>query len=170
MIRASAIGGDLRLMSSQRSRERGGALLELAIVIPFMLILVVGTVDFGRIFYKSMAVAQAARAGAEYGAQSMTTVDDTTAIKNAAKNAVASDFPLLSSDLTIAKNCECATDAGVFSPTSPANTCDGSGCISTQHTVVTVSVQATKTFSTIVSYPRIPNSVTITRTTKIRVQ
>lgn len=151
-------------------RERGGALLELAIVIPFLLLLLVGTVDFGRIFYRSMAVAQAAREGAEYGAQSADKSTDVTAIKNAAINSVSNDLTLTASDLTVTRTCECATDAGVFSPTSPANTCDGTGCIAANHTVITVTVTAVKSFSTIISYPAIRSPITITRSTSIRVQ
>ena len=149
--------------------ESGSALVELAVAMPILLLLVVGTVDLGRVFYRSMAVAQAARAGAEYGAQSVSKSADTTGIKTAAKNAVSSDLTLLNSDLTVARTCECATDAGAFSATSPANTCDGTGCASPKHTVITVSVTASKTFSTIISYPTIPHTVSITRTTKIRV-
>lgn len=138
---------------------------------PILLLLVVGTVDFGRIFFKSMAVAQAARAGAEYGAQSMTKSTDVAGIKTAAENAVASDLTLVDADLTVpARTCECATDAGVFSATSPANTCDGTGCSAGSHTVVTVSVTAAKSFSTIINYPKIKSPITITRTTKIRVK
>jgi Flp pilus assembly protein TadG len=131
--------------------------------------LVVGTVDFGRVFYKGMAVAQAARAGAEYAAQSVDKSTDTTGVKSAAENAVASDLTLADGDITLSRTCECATDAGAFSATSPANTCAGSPCTS-GHLVITVSVTAAKTFTTMVNYPLIPHTVSITRATKIRVQ
>jgi Flp pilus assembly protein TadG len=150
--------------------RRGAALAELAIVLPVLFILAAGTADFGRIFFRSMAVAQAARACAEFGAQSIANSADNAGMKSFARNAVAQDLSLVDADLTTSRVCECATDAGVFSPTVPSNTCDGTGCPSGQHTVITVNVTATKEFSTIVRYPVLPNTVTITRSAKIRVQ
>lgn len=149
-------------------RQRGGALAELAIAMPILLLLLVGTVDFGRVYYTGMAVAQAARAGAEYGSQKASTSDDVADIKTAAKNAVASDLTLADGDIAWSRTCECATNAGVFSVTSPANDCSadcGAG-----HLVIAVNVTVTKAFTTLISYPGIPHTVTIARTVKIRVQ
>lgn len=158
---------------ADRPPELGSALVELAVVVPVLLLLALGTVDFGRVFYQGMAVSQAARAGAEYGAQSVANSANSTAIKNAAINAVAADLTLLTSDITVVRTCECATDAGVFSDTSPTNTCSGSPCapaIPGTHLVITISVSVSKPFSTTVSYPGIPDNVPLTRTTSIRVQ
>lgn len=155
-------------MRGNRARQRGGALAELAIAMPILLLILVGTVDFGRVFYTGMAVAQAARAGAEYGAQKASTSVDEANIKAAAKSAVASDLTLADGDITWSRTCECATNAGVFSATSPANDCSadcGAG-----HLVIAVNVAVSKGFTTLISYPGIPHTITITRTVKIRVQ
>lgn len=154
---------------SNAKRERGGALLELAVAIPILLLLLLGTVDFGRVFYQGMAVAQAARAGAEYGAQDEEHSDDEADIKTAAIAAVASDLTLANGDITWSRSCECATDTGVFSETAPVNDCTGVCGVGT-HLIMTVNVSVSKTFNTIISYPRIPNSVPITRSVKIRVK
>jgi Flp pilus assembly protein TadG len=45
-------------------RRRGAAAAELAMILPLMLILVLGCVDFGRFAYSYIAVTNAARAGA----------------------------------------------------------------------------------------------------------
>jgi PKD repeat protein len=47
-----------------RRRRRGQALVELALLLPVMLILLVAAADLGRIFYARIAVTNAARAGA----------------------------------------------------------------------------------------------------------
>jgi Flp pilus assembly protein TadG len=146
--------------------DRGTALVELSVALPLMMIMLVGTIDFGRVFYRALAVGQAARAGAEYGAQSLAKSTDTTAIKAAAKNAVSSDLTLIDSDLSTARTCQCATNAGVFSNTSPANTCTGTPCTAPDHLVISVGVTASKAFSV----PYLGMSSTITRTTKIRVR
>lgn len=150
-------------------RRSGSALLELAVAMPILLMLVVGTVDFGRVYYKGMAVAQAARAGAEYAAQSVAKSIDTTGVRTAAENSVSSDLTLTDGDISLSRTCECATDAGAFSATSPANTCTGNPCTGS-HLVITVNVTAAKSFTTMINYPVIPHTVSITRSTKIRVQ
>jgi Flp pilus assembly protein TadG len=48
-------------------RRDGQALTELAIVLPLLIILVLGAVDFGRLFYAFQSVESAAAAGAQFG-------------------------------------------------------------------------------------------------------
>lgn len=45
--------------------ERGAALVELAVALPLLLVIMVGTIDFGRAFRTAMIVTNAARAGAQ---------------------------------------------------------------------------------------------------------
>ena len=52
----------------RRSRERGQALVEFALLVPLMLLLAVALGDFGRLFTAAMAVESAAREAADYGA------------------------------------------------------------------------------------------------------
>ncbi len=51
----------------RHNSQAGNAILELALVLPFLLFLVMGTAFFGRVFYTSILVNNAARAGASYG-------------------------------------------------------------------------------------------------------
>src|SRR5580704_13108987 len=67
--------------SVSRARECGQSLIELAFVIPFLLL--VGIIEIGRFAFYSIVVANAARAGAQYGAQSLATAADTTGISTA---------------------------------------------------------------------------------------
>jgi|SRR5579872_5830370 len=50
------------------TNRRGAAAVEFAIVLPVLLVLVLGCVDLGRVLSVSIAVSNAARVGAEYGA------------------------------------------------------------------------------------------------------
>jgi hypothetical protein len=52
-------------------REHGGALLELAVAVPIMLLLAVGAADYARVYYSGVTVANAAFAGAFYGVTTM---------------------------------------------------------------------------------------------------
>ena len=60
---------------------RGQALVELAIILPVLLLLVVAAIDLGRLFYAQIAVEGAAREGALYAA---VLADDPTAFQNGA--------------------------------------------------------------------------------------
>lgn len=46
------------------SRERGASAVELAIVLPLMMLLIGGIVDFGRAFYTKVTITNSAREGA----------------------------------------------------------------------------------------------------------
>lgn len=59
--------------------ERGQSLVELAFVLPLLAIILLGAIDFGRVFYSFITITNASREGARYGASAPT---DTTGIKN----------------------------------------------------------------------------------------
>ena len=47
-------------------KSRGQSLLEFALVLPLLLVLVLGAMDFGRMFYTKIVLTNAAREGANY--------------------------------------------------------------------------------------------------------
>lgn len=55
-------------MHSKNDRRPGAALVETALVLPVLILIVLGCVDFGRFASSYMAVANAAREGASFGA------------------------------------------------------------------------------------------------------
>lgn len=48
------------------TKSRGQSLVEFALVLPLLLMLVLGAMDFGRLFYTKMVITNAAREGANY--------------------------------------------------------------------------------------------------------
>lgn len=54
-------------MGSTTRGRRGQAMLELALILPMLLVLAFGVVDLGRMFRYQEAIANAAREGANYG-------------------------------------------------------------------------------------------------------
>jgi len=118
------------------------AAVELAIVLPFLCFLFVVAVDFARIFYFSLTVANCARNGALYGSQNPTNALDTSGIASAA----AMDADNLNSQLLAVTS---ATD----SATSPTY----------------VDVTVTYPFTTITGFPGINSQTTITRTVRMLV-
>ncbi len=68
--------------------ENGSAIVELALCVPVLILIVLGTGDFARVFYTSIALSDAARAGAQYGAHSVTQSGNTSGMQTAATGAV----------------------------------------------------------------------------------
>jgi len=158
-----------RLTTRVRQRERGAALVELAIALPLLMVVLFGAIDFGRAFRTAMIVTNAARAGAQFGSQTSINSGNTTQMI-ATANQVLSANGLASGPATTAQRlCQCADDAGNFTGTTPTNTCTSAAC-PTGHLVVSVTVTATRTFSTITRVPGLPTSVTITRGATARAQ
>lgn len=62
------------------TRDRGQSLVEFALVVPILLLLFAMAVDLGRLFYAYVAVENAAKEGAAYGATNPICSDDTRAI------------------------------------------------------------------------------------------
>jgi Flp pilus assembly protein TadG len=160
------------MIATRRSRtrcERGAALVELAVALPMLAILLVGTLDFGRVFRSAMVVTAAARAGALYGAFSIPRALDTPNVTAAVNNVLTSNNLTSGPSPTVTLLCECATNAGVFTATSPANTCTAT-CGTGTHMVTRISVSVTRTFTLGSSLPAFPASITVTRTAIQRVQ
>lgn len=124
-------------------------MVELALLIPVLIALLVVVADLARVFYVFIEVSDAARAGAEYGAQNRTTAADFTTMQQRAANA-APDITGMTSTAT--SFCTC-TDAG------PAVSCTNSGCVTTIH--LYVSVVTNTTFTTLYLFPGIPSSVAL---------
>lgn len=59
--------------------HRGQALVEMALILPMLLLLAFGTIDLGRVFYFQEAITNSARAGARYGSTHPT---DTAGIRS----------------------------------------------------------------------------------------
>lgn len=63
---------------------RGQAMLEFALVLPILLFLVMGIIEFGRIFSAYLTITELAREGARYGVVGNTDASIKTLIKNRA--------------------------------------------------------------------------------------
>ena len=95
-------------------------LVELALVLPLLLLIFAGAVDFGRAFFLDMEVSSAAEAGALYGAQ--LTRPDTAGMTSAAL-LDAPDLPNMTSTATYGSECSDGTSA--VGQSGPAPSCNG---------------------------------------------
>lgn len=75
----------MRLIRKLIKNKQGQALVELALVLPILILLIMGTIEFGRIFHSYLLITNAAREGARAGivgsddAAIRTTVKDVSA-------------------------------------------------------------------------------------------
>ena len=71
-MRLFSIVGHLRRRHRHRDHSRGQSLVELALILPVLLVLIAATLDLGRIFYSQITIANAAREGAMQAADTPT--------------------------------------------------------------------------------------------------
>jgi len=138
-------------------REDGSAQVELALMVPVLLLLLCGVLDFGRAYYLAQGVAGAAHAGAEYGAQNPS---DTAGMQSAAQIAAPNVTGLTIATPTY--GCECANGTSFSASCSTKPTCSGSNA------VYLVSVKASVSYVPWFPWPGLPHTVAISNTAKMR--
>src|SRR5580698_5679701 len=100
--------------------ERGTSLVELAAVLPLFLLLLFGSLDFGRAYYLNIEIASAAHAAAVYGSQNPT---DTAGMKTAAQDG-APNVPNLTVN-TPTYGCQCSDGTNYSASCATTPTCSG---------------------------------------------
>ena len=125
--------------------QTGASLIELAFVIPLLLLLALGAIDFGRAYYLSIEVVNAARAGVQYGVKNSADI----AGMQAAAVADAPDVPGLTAVATA--GCECSESTVGVTPCTSPPACDGTSGPS--YLVNYVQVNTTATYSPLIPWP-----------------
>ena len=125
-----------------RSRRRGAAAVEFAFVLPLLVLIVLGCIDFGRFAYSYIAITNAARAGAGYGCTHTFTVATFPAWQAKTKQAAADEMSGFDPSLFQIAD-------PLFIPESP--------------TLWQVQVEVSYTFQTFIDWPGIPNQVPMYR-------
>lgn len=162
--------------------NRGSALVELALTTPLFLFLIAGSIEFGRVAYYAIEVANAARAGASYGSVNVGNADQTASIEQAAKND-APDLPVMNATATSACVCETVThntdgtSTQSFNPSSGTASCTTSTTISscteddsvaTQYVIKYVSVSTSASINRIFSFAGLPRTYTVYGSSQLR--
>lgn len=150
------------MMFRSTHSQAGTALVEFALVLPLLMLLLLGVVEIGRYAYFAIQVGNAARAGAQYGAQNGTTAYDTTGIVNAAKadgnNSVAG--------LTVTPSNYCWCWNGSSGSTV---SCNSGTCPNGSHLVEYVQVTVSGTVNPLFNYPFLPSSLSVNNTATMRI-
>ncbi len=135
--------------------ERGASLVEFGLMLPFLALLLLGVIDFGRAFYVNAEVSNAAYTGALYGTQNHT---DTTGMQNAA----AGDAPdITGMSATATYGCECSDGTNAVASCTRQPTC-------TINVVNYVQVTTSATYKPMFPWPGIPTSIAMSGSAKLR--
>ncbi len=147
----------------RRWAGRGQSYVEFAFALPILAFILIIVVTLGRLFYTYIGVINAARAGAQYGSNSVITAADTTGMEIAAQK----DGANVAGLTVTASQCTCGT---ADPPSLPAcSTISSSYCTDDpQGNYVIVNTQAP--FSIVLKFPGVPSSITLTGQAVMQVQ
>jgi Flp pilus assembly protein TadG len=153
--------------------DNGQAFVELALVLPMLVLLVLGGAEIGRLAYAGIEVSNAARAGVAYAMQNHSTASGSSSYANIAAVAKqdAPNIPNLVVDPQIL-TCYCEDSAGVttsFASCDPA-VANTTTCASPAVIVMYVQVNTHASIDTGIHLPAIPNSVTLQGKSIMRVE
>lgn len=134
-------------------------MIEFAIIAPVLILMLIGVIDVGRYAYYAIVAANAARAGAQYASQDLSTARDTAGITTA----VSQDGQNLTNWTGhILTNYYCSTNGGVT-----LGSC-GSGEPAASN-VYYVKVSVSGTFTPLIRYPGMGASLTVAGSSTMRV-
>ena len=136
-------------------QDEGSSLIELALLIPPLLLVLVGAIDFGRGYYVAIEVASAAEAGALYG--SLNPTDD--AGMRAAAVLDAHDVSTMT--VTSSDGCECSDGTSAIVSCSATPSC-------AVNVVNYVEVDTAVTYTPILKYPGLSSSYSLTGKSRMR--
>ncbi|MGB0062200.1 TadE/TadG family type IV pilus assembly protein [Candidatus Binatus sp.] len=129
--------------------RRGQASVELALSLPLLLMMFLVVVETGRAFYIAISLANAARAGVQYGAQNLSTAGDNAGMQQAAIN----DAPSLAGMTATATHfCVCSDGS--------ASTCLSTDCAGS-HRLLYTQVLTSAAYKPLITFMGILPSMTV---------
>jgi Flp pilus assembly protein TadG len=144
--------------------DHGASLMEMALVTPFFVLLALGAVDFGLWYCAGLRVVNAAHAGAEYGSLHNS---DTTGITTAAQQSESYMLNLSYNTPVVTYGCECSdgTSYTLNCPSKP--TCTSTATRGT-NVVDRAQVTTSASYTTLLPWPGISKTITVSSTATIR--
>jgi Flp pilus assembly protein TadG len=150
-----------RLICRMTTRgETGGAIVELALIVPVFTALMLGASEFATLEYAAIETSNAARAGVAYGSQSSTTASDSNGMQSAAIN----DGYNIAGLTATAKQFWSCSNAPSTQASSPPT------CTTGNHVLNYVQVQTSATITPAIHVPGLATSYTVHGLAIMRVQ
>jgi Flp pilus assembly protein TadG len=142
-----------RVSHSRLTGDTGQGLIELALTLPLLILILLGGAEFARFAWASIETANAARAGAQYGAQTNVTASDDAGMQTAALN---DGVNLTGLTPTSRHWCACST-----APTAPVGCLNALvGCASPAIVLEYVQVNTSSTIQPLFHWPGLPTTFT----------
>ena len=138
------------------SGEDGSSVVELALLMPVLVLVLVGAVDYGQAYYVGIEVASAAEAGTTYG---VANPSDTAGMQSAAL-LDANDVPTMTATAT--SGCECSDGTSVVAGCSPVPSC-------VYNRLNYVDVSTTVSYRPMLVYPLLPATLTLKGHSRMRI-
>jgi Flp pilus assembly protein TadG len=139
-------------------KQRGSAIIEFALMMPLILLLLAGVLDYTLLLRSAIALTDAARAGAQYGSLSSASASDIAGMQATALNAAPD---IANATATATKVCKCSDGSTI--------TCGTGSCVTgVARVYVQVTVQATNT--PLFSYSQLPFLGKVGATATMRAQ
>ncbi len=148
-----------RILRKLVQARAGSAVHEFALTAPVLLLLMVGAIDFGRSFYHSITISNAAAMAAFYGSQNLMYSSHSSEMSTVAQNESA-DIGTVS--VSTARVCRCPNGNSVD---CVSGTCSGYGAPQ-----VYVRCDVSRAFDTMVNLSKVPDLFTIRRRVWMRIQ
>lgn len=137
--------------------ESGQALVETALVVPFLMVILVIEAVMVQAFYSAIEVANAAKAGVAYGSQNITTASDATGIGTAASMDAGNLSSTLTTTATLTGICSSGTAC-----TGSNSTCTNTDCSTPgDHIENILTVKTSATVTPFIHIPSQPATYTV---------
>jgi hypothetical protein len=136
-------------------------MVELAVVMPILILIAIGVMDYGRVYFTSIAVANAARAGAEWGAQNLGAFADKDPEIQAFAQADGAEVAPIT--VTSARVCRCGSTVVTCGTTAD---CGGGYGPAMEF----VEVTASKSVALLIKWPGLPTTINVSRKAVWRAQ
>lgn len=136
----------------------GNVTVEFGFLIPILVALAIGTVDFGRVGLQKIAITNAARAATQYGTQDLSTVFDENNIRQAAYDDYGADDTVL--DVNPRPYCTC--------PGSSTESACGTICAGGEFPYTYLEVTVSRELELLIPYPGIGSPLQISSTNTMR--
>lgn len=137
----------------------GSMVLELAFILPLLVVALMGLWDFGRALQENSRLVKAADAGLQYGTRSPASAADSAGIARAARAGAEDTTGALT--VTAEQVCECANGAAL--------TC-GDPCANGERPQIYLEVRARSDFEPLFPYPLVSRPLPLVQTLRGRVQ
>jgi Flp pilus assembly protein TadG len=136
----------------------GQSLVETALAVSLCSVLILGAAEFGRLAYAGIEISDSARAGVEYGSQSLPDSKDFSNM-TAAASLSAPDIPNLT--LTASNYCKCSN--------GNSSTCTTTSCPIGTRNITYVQVVTSGTINPLIYVPGLPKSYSLSGKAVMRV-